>query len=87
MAKEKETKETAKEITFYCKFCGESKPLSEMTFMTRFFPVLVACRECEKTLQSLKPEEPPEEVIEANEEAEETSDELPVEEEPADSKS
>ena len=69
MAKEKATKETTDDITFYCKFCGESKPLSEMTFMTRFFPVLVACRNCEKTLQSLKmedetPEEPAEEMLE-----------------------
>ena len=54
MAKEKATKETTKEITFNCKFCGESKPLSEMTFMTRFFPILVACRSCDETLQSLK---------------------------------
>ena len=65
MAKEKATTEATQEITFHCKFCGESKPLSEMTFMTRFFPVLVACRSCEKTLQSLKPEEEtPAETIE-----------------------
>ena len=57
MAKEKATKETTHEITFHCKFCGESKPLSEMIFITRFFPVLVACRDCEKALLSLKPEE------------------------------
>ena len=69
MAKEKATKETSKEITVNCKFCGESKPLSEMTFMTRFFPVLVACRSCDKTLQSLKLEEaPPLAVEEADEE-------------------
>ncbi len=84
MAKEKETKEAEKEITFYCKFCGESKPLSEMTFMTRFFPVLVACRECERTLQSLKPEEPPEEVLE---EAEEETVQEVTAEEPTDTNS
>jgi hypothetical protein len=37
-----------KEITFRCRFCGESKPLDDMRTLTRFFPLLVACRECEK---------------------------------------
>lgn len=74
MAKEKATKETTDDTTFYCKFCDESKPLSEMTFMTRFFPVLVACRNCEKTLQSLKVED--EDLEESLEEsAEETLEE------------
>jgi transcription elongation factor Elf1 len=67
MAKEKATKETTKEITFHCKFCGESKPISDMTFMTRYFPVLVACRNCDKTLESLKPEEVTPEVEETAE--------------------
>ena len=63
MAKEKVTREKAEsEITFLCKFCGKSKPLSEMTLQTRFFPVLTACRECEKALQNLGVSSPPEEV-------------------------
>jgi transcription elongation factor Elf1 len=75
MAKVKATKETTKEITFHCKFCGESKPLSEMTFMTNFFPVLVACRSCDKTLQNLKlEEEAPVEPIEETAEEEALSD-------------
>lgn len=54
MANEKTTGEnTDSEITFICKFCGKSKPLSEMTLQKRFFPVLTACRECEAALQSL----------------------------------
>ena len=75
MAKEKATKETTKEISFNCKFCGETKPLSEMTFMTHLFPVLVACRSCDKTLQNLKlEEEAPAELIEETAEEETPSD-------------
>lgn len=37
-----------KESTFTCKFCEKTKPLSEMTTITRFFPAAVACRECGK---------------------------------------
>jgi transcription elongation factor Elf1 len=73
MAKEKVTKEATKEVTFHCKFCGESKPLSEMTFITRFYPILIACRSCEIALQSLKPEEPA--VVEAEEVDEEAAEE------------
>jgi len=45
--KEKETRET----TFKCRFCGETRPLGEMIIMTRFFPQIVACRDCEKKMQ------------------------------------
>jgi hypothetical protein len=41
----------AKEITFKCKFCGKSKPLDEMRVLTRFFPPIVACRDCEKKMR------------------------------------
>jgi|PlaIllAssembly_1097288.scaffolds.fasta_scaffold85717_3 uncharacterized Zn finger protein len=62
MAKQKAIKESPEketsEITFTCKFCGESKSLDEMILETRFFPILVSCRECGRTLQSLKMEEP-----------------------------
>ena len=49
----KKRKEAAKpkEITFDCKFCQQSKPLAEMVVLARFFPPMVACRECEKKLQ------------------------------------
>jgi hypothetical protein len=75
MAKQKAIKESPEketgEITFTCKFCGESKPLDEMILETRFFPILVSCRECDRTLQSLKMEEPAA-VIEAEENTEES---------------
>jgi transcription elongation factor Elf1 len=74
MAKDKEVKEANKELTFLCKFCGESKPLSEMTFMTRYYPILIACRSCDIAIQSLKPEEPAAEETEAEAE-EETAEE------------
>ncbi len=40
----------AEEITFECRFCGMAKPLKDMRFLTRFFPPLVACRDCEKKM-------------------------------------
>ncbi len=62
MAKEKAVKASPEketgEIIFTCKFCGESKPIGEMILQTRFFPVLASCRACDRTLQSLKMEEP-----------------------------
>jgi hypothetical protein len=56
MAKEKspKTQPVSTERTFVCKFCGQAKPLSELTLQTRYFPVLAACLECDKTIQSLK---------------------------------
>jgi transcription elongation factor Elf1 len=75
MAKEKATKETTKGITFHCKFCGESRPLSEMSFMTHLFPIMVVCRGCENALQALKPEEEaPAELVEETAEEEAPSD-------------
>lgn len=47
--KESESKETG-EITFKCRFCGRSKPIDEMVVLTRFFPPIVACRDCEKKI-------------------------------------
>jgi hypothetical protein len=74
MAKEKSIKTSPEketgEIMFTCKFCGNSKPLDEMILETRFFPILVSCRECDRTLQSLKIEEPAA-VIEAEDNSEE----------------
>ncbi|MFC1966434.1 hypothetical protein ACFLWI_05770 [Chloroflexota bacterium] len=52
MTTETEKKEApkAKEITFKCKFCEGFKPLSEMTVLTKFFPPVIACQDCEKKL-------------------------------------
>jgi len=48
---EKEEEPKAKEITFKCKFCERSIPLDEMVIITKFFPPVVACRDCEKKMQ------------------------------------
>lgn len=37
--------------TFRCRFCERSRPLSEMTVVARFFPPVVACRECERKIR------------------------------------
>lgn len=47
---ESEAQET-KESTFKCRFCGRSQPLGEMMVVTRFFPLIVACRDCEKKMR------------------------------------
>ena len=49
-SKSRDTKET-KEITFRCKYCGNMKPLDEMRILTRFFPPVVACSDCEKKMR------------------------------------
>ncbi|MFC1977047.1 hypothetical protein ACFLWS_02110 [Chloroflexota bacterium] len=40
-----------KEVTFKCKFCEKSKPLDEMMLLSRYFPPIVACRDCEKKIR------------------------------------
>ena len=54
VAKKEENKagvEGTREVTFKCKFCGESKPIGEMRVLTTFFPPLIACRDCEREMQ------------------------------------
>ena len=80
MAKEKSTKTqtvSIPEVTFVCKFCGQAKPLSELTLQTRFFPVLTSCLSCEIDLQRLRVEDLPGESAEgeAEEETAEPEDE------------
>ena len=51
-ARTKKSKQSkAEEVTFKCKFCESSRPLDEMVVITRFFPLLVACRDCEKKMR------------------------------------
>jgi hypothetical protein len=77
MAKEKAVKETKeKEITFTCRFCGETKPFSEMVIQTRYFPLLTSCRVCDTAMQNIKLEEIPEEA-EEEEDSAETDEEKP----------
>ncbi len=40
-----------REIIFRCLRCEGHKPLAEMRVITRFFPLLVVCQECEKELR------------------------------------
>ena len=35
---------------FRCRFCGEDKPLDEMRTLTRFFPLPIACKACERRI-------------------------------------
>ncbi|MFC1955169.1 hypothetical protein ACFLWZ_01295 [Chloroflexota bacterium] len=57
MAAPEETKEKksrthkTKDTTFRCTFCDQIKPLDNMKIITRFFPPLVVCRECEQELR------------------------------------
>lgn len=56
MATEVENEEGSKaketrEITFKCKFCEKLQPLDEMMILTRFFPPVVTCRDCEKKMR------------------------------------
>ena len=46
----KEETSKVKNITFKCKSGERSKPLDEMVVITRFFPSIVLCRDCEKKM-------------------------------------
>jgi predicted SprT family Zn-dependent metalloprotease len=47
----KEKKQKPEEITFKCRLCEKQRPISEMKIITRFRPVIVVCRDCEKALR------------------------------------
>jgi len=38
-------------ITFKCNNCKKTKPISDMVVVTRYFPAVVICKECEKELR------------------------------------
>jgi len=40
------------EITFKCRYCGKTSSLDKMRFLSRFFPPIVVCPDCEKKMQS-----------------------------------
>ena len=44
----REEESKIKEVTFKCRVCESFKSLDEMVVLTRFFPLVVACRDCEK---------------------------------------
>ena len=55
MAKEEskeadKTKKKPGEITFRCQRCESHKRLEEMRVITRFFPLFVVCRDCQKEM-------------------------------------
>ena len=41
-----------KEIMFVCKFCGQTKPLSEMIMIRNLYPQLASCKECARVTKS-----------------------------------
>jgi transcription elongation factor Elf1 len=56
---EKKTVEVKKEteIVFKCKFCGETKPLSELVVMRHYYPQISACKKCARGTKDALPEE------------------------------
>jgi len=49
--KEKGEKSKVKKVTFKCRVCEGHKLIDEMVLVTRFFPPIVACRDCEKKMR------------------------------------
>ena len=47
----KSKKPKDKKITFKCKFCDKSKPLDQMVVLTKYFPPVITCRDCEKKMR------------------------------------
>ena len=50
-SKKKTKEEETKEITFRCQSCDQYKPLKEMRVITRFFPMLIVCQDCDKEMR------------------------------------
>ena len=48
---DKMEKKLPREIIFRCQRCEKYKQLEEMRVVTRFFPLLVVCRDCEKEIR------------------------------------
>jgi len=48
---DKTKRQKPREINFRCQSCDKFKPLEEMRVITRFFPVLVVCRDCAKEMR------------------------------------
>jgi hypothetical protein len=44
-------KENVTEVSFKCRLCEKEKPISDMKLISRFRPVVVVCRDCEKNLR------------------------------------
>ncbi len=40
----------SKVVTFQCQSCGRLKRIEEMRVLTRFFPLLVICNDCEQKM-------------------------------------
>jgi len=49
--KESDKKKKSGKITFRCPSCDKYKLLEEMRVLTRFFPLIIVCRECEKEMR------------------------------------
>ncbi len=47
----KSKKEATIEVMFKCRLCEKEKPISEMKLITRYRPVVVICRDCEKEIR------------------------------------
>jgi hypothetical protein len=47
----KAKKDAVLEVMFKCSLCEKEKTISEMKTITRFRPVVVVCRECEKLVR------------------------------------
>jgi hypothetical protein len=48
---EADRKKEPREITFRCPSCSKYKPIEGMRIITRFFPTLVVCRQCDKEMR------------------------------------
>ncbi len=40
-----------KKLTFKCNYCKKTKPFGDMVVVTRYFPAVVMCKQCEKDLR------------------------------------
>ncbi len=38
------------ELTFKCRICGQVRPLSQLRELRRFFPIVMACSDCDEKM-------------------------------------
>ena len=48
---EKTKRQRSAGATFRCQSCQRQKPLEDMRVVTRFFPMPVVCRDCEREMR------------------------------------
>ncbi len=53
MEKEQTPRKESTELTFKCGICGQIRPISQLREVRRFFPLIIACSECDDKMSCI----------------------------------